>query len=214
MLIDPYRFRAPPSTWNPLDVAASSYPAPNPTFPGVFSNGNLALQRNSIGSSIDPACRGVQSRGTAAELRYLEVVVTSCGTIGASNNPYLSFGLLDNSVMTGSDMAKATGHYLIIYGNGAVYKTGQTSAGTLGAALANGDVVGLVWVYGTEVRIYVNNVLKLTAPFTDAVTMWPFFGCGSTLVGGPDLANSGETLTLHTNSVVFTYSPPAGVAWG
>ena len=198
------------SAWNPADIGWTGMPTL--PFPGTFSNGNRTVTRNT-GVYFDPGVRGTVARGAAGQKWYIEFKVANLGT--GTNVAYFVMGLRDGGALIGSDPVSVTGNYFVLHGNiGTCYKTGQLAAGTTGADIVLNDVISFHWEVGVDIEVRVNDIVLNTQAFLDVVSLFPYFGAGST-INGTDTTGTGESLILQSNALHQTYAPQAGFTpWG
>lgn len=214
----------PPSAWNPDDRVGGL-----PTVV-VLTEANRVATRQRAGSSYEGGVRGLVTHGGSGKW-YLELEIISTGE-GANpilENQNLSFGLVDDAMENqnapgggdGSDASAAPGSWLLCYTrfDGAIARRNYPTAGaiisTSGGQPQPGDVYGFAWHVGTDVKVYRNGVLHLTASFTTTDEIFPWFSAGATLVNGPSLTGNGESVRICTGKTQFAYAPPAGYfAWG
>ncbi len=174
--------------------------------------------------------RGTLSHGgVAGEKWYLEIKLLNIGTPGQTQN--LELGLIDvlaTNILSRpppSDTSEITNlslaNYLLAYSrttDGAVYTSypaSVTHAGGLGSGPSVDDVYGFAWDVGTSIKVYRNNALGLTVPYTATVPLFPYFAAGATLVNGPNSAGTDESALIQAGRKQQTYSPPAGYhSWG
>ena len=172
------------STWNPSDRGPSV----------VLSNGNKtarAFQINSVRGQL-PHNQGV---------RQFEVLIGENGLRSSMPGVATSAAALTNFPGSG------TGSWAYYSYDGSIYEQGANSV--YGAAFGVGDVVGVVVDFdlGT-LRFYLNGVNQGQRSIPAGLTLFPFFGTGSTSTSIPSEG------TLNTGDQPFAHPVAGAVAWG
>lgn len=178
---------APPldrSTWNPSDRGSSV----------VLSNGNKtaqAFQINCVRGQL-PHNQGV---------RQFEVL------IGANTLRAAMLGVATSSAALTNYPGSGAGGWAYYSYDGHLYAEGVDTA--YGAAFVTGDVVGVVVDFDLgALRFYLNGANQGQRSILAGLTLFPFFGTGSTSSSTPSEG------TLNTGDQPFAYPVAGATAWG
>ena len=220
-------YEPPASAWNPLDMLTAQGLPPVV----ALTNNNRTATRHTVDAlHWEAGVRGTLSHGgIVSEKWYLELKILSAGSPGNTQN--LEIGLVDATATnvlsrpplsdTSEITNRPTANYVLAYtrsADGPVYTSypaSTTYAGSMDVAPFTGDVYSFAWDVGTSITVRRNNGGALVVPYTSLVPLFPYMSAGDTLVNGPDLTGTGESVLIQAGRKQQTYSPPTGYAsWG
>ena len=209
----------PPSAWNPDDMITQAPPSIM-----ALTEAYRVATRETTSDWYESGVRGFLSHAALGNW-YFELEILDIGIPGHTQN--MQFGMLDATMTkeyvlpaTGSNPSNASTFVVcssrtadgIVFSS---YPTFNASPGAFGTPPVPGDVYGFAWNVGTNVRIYRNNVLGVTATLPTVAAMFPYFNAGSTNANGANTAGTGESIRIRTGKKQFAYTPPTGyLPWG